>query len=373
MKRFTKFLLISLFAIGAGACSKSSNDKDAGQPMTVDVALPVIDSVTLHKTYPGYLSASDKADVVARVSGMLLTKDFKSGSHVEKGQVLYTIESSTYRDALQQAEANLATARSKYEYASHQYEAYKKALESDAVSQMDVIQAESDMRQAAASIKSCQAALNTARENLGYCVVRAPISGYISGANYDVGNFINGGGSPVVLSQIYNNDKLIVTLSIEDSQYEEMVGRNGGPQAPMYRAVPLQFAEKMPHKYVADMYYESPTVSKGTGTMTLKGTVTNIDNELKDGMYVTVNLPYGVNPKAVLVKDAAISTDQLGKYLYTVNDSDKIVYTPVTPGDVYRDSLRIITSGLEPGQRYVTKALLKVRAGEKVNPRNVKF
>lgn len=371
MKKFSLIASVALLLLGSAACSKKDKSEAEAVP-TIDVTLPMVDSVMLHKTYPGYLSAGDKADVVARVNGILLTKNFVSGTHVEKGQILFTIEDTQYRDAVQQAEAALATARSKHEYASHQYDAYKKALLSDAVSQMDVIQAEASMRQAAADIQNCEAALRTAREQLSYCVVRAPISGLISGANFDPGNYINGGGSPVKLSEIYNNDKLTVAISIEDSQYEQMVGRNGGPGASIYRAIPLTFSEKLPHKYTADLYYEAPTVSKTTGTLVLKGVVNNIDDELKDGMYVTVSLPYGLEPQAVIVKDAAISTDQLGKFLYTVNDSNKIVYTPIEPGELYQDSLRVITSGLKPGQRYVTKALLKVRAGMKINPREAK-
>lgn len=369
MKNIYPIALISILLLG-GACSKGKKGAEADeQPLTVDVAMPVVDSVMLHKTYPGYLNAADKIVVVAKVNGELLTKNFESGSKVTKGQILYTIDDNRYRDDLQQAEAALATARSKYDYASHQYEAYKKALLSDAVSQMDVIQAQSDMQQALASIKSNEAAVKIARDNLNNCVIRAPFTGYIDGANFNPGNYINGGGSPVALSTIYNNDKLTLELSIEDSQYEQMIGQNGGPNGPIYKAVPLVFAESLPHKYTADLFYESPTVNKSTGTMVLKGTVYNIDNELKDGMYVTVRLPYGVDPQAIMVKDAALSTDQLGKYLYTVNDSNKIVYTPVKTGELYQDSLRIITSGLKPGQPYVTKALLKVRPGQTVKPK----
>ena len=85
-------------------------------------------------------------------------------------------------------------------------------------------------------------------------------------------------------------------------------------------------------------------------------------------MYVTISLPYGIDPKAVLVKDAAISTDQLGKYMYVVNDSNKVVYTPIEAGELYQDSLRGINKGIKSGDKYVTKALLTVRNGESVKP-----
>lgn len=85
-------------------------------------------------------------------------------------------------------------------------------------------------------------------------------------------------------------------------------------------------------------------------------------------MYVSIDLPYGTEPKAILIRDAAIGTDQLGKYVYLVNDSNKIVYTPIEIGQLYQDTLRIVTKGLTPNDRYVTKALLTVRNGQTIKP-----
>ena len=85
-------------------------------------------------------------------------------------------------------------------------------------------------------------------------------------------------------------------------------------------------------------------------------------------MYVTISLPSQSDPHAIIVKDAALSSDQLGSYLFTVNDSDKVVYTPVRTGDIVLDSMRIITSGITPGTPYVTRALLKVRDGMTIRP-----
>ena len=155
---------------------------------------------------------------------------------------------------------------------------------------------------------------------------------------------------------------------LSDTQFEELLGRNGGISSAIYRNVPLNFKEQIGRDYATDLYYVAPTVSESTGTLLLKGKLDNRNNELKDGMYVTVSLPYGTEPKAVLVKDASIGSDQLGKYMYVVNDSNKVVYTPVEVGAIYQDSLRVITSGVKPGQKYVTKALLTVQRGERINP-----
>lgn len=351
------------------ACSHKKDSGEREGLETVSVALPEIDSITLYKTYPAYTGANSKAVVVARVDGTLLSKHYESGSYVQKGDLLFTIESTKYSDAVRQAQAALSTAKSEYEYAASQAEAVKKAYESEAVSKMEVIQAESNRDKAAAAIKNAQAALSTASTNLGYCTIRAPFAGQITSATIDVGNYINGAGSPFTLATIYDESAMTIAFAIEDTQYEMMMGAKGDPEKEaIYKKVPLTFSEPLPHDYTADLFYTSPTIDKNTGTLTLKVTVPNTYGELRDGMYVTVNLPYGNDPKAILVKESSIGTDQLGKYLYVVNDSDKIVYTPIEVGGVYRDSLRVVTKGITPESRYVTSALLKVRDGMPVKP-----
>lgn len=358
------FAVVSIFC----GCGHKSDKKSDEGPRPVDVAEATTDSVVLHKIYPGYLTADNSAEVVARIDGQLLTQNYKAGSYVTKGQVLYTIDPTLYRDAVERAEASLSSAISSRDYAKSHYEAVRKALEAEAVSKMEVLSAESAYEQAEADIRDCRAALHTARTNLGYCTITAPISGYITDSYISAGNYINGSGAPVKLAKIFDNSTFSAVFEIEDSQYEKMAGNSGDMRSHLYRAIPLKFREKLGHEYSADLSYQSPSVEKSTGTVMLKGKVRNIDNELKDGMYVTVSLPYGENPRAILVKDASIGTDQLGQYLYVVNDSDKVVYTPIETGEVYHDSLRVVNKGIKAGARYVTKALLTVRSGEEVRP-----
>lgn len=361
-------LLFAVALIAAGGCKKDKSKEAEDAAPRVDVAEAYTDSITLYETYPGTLSAGTTADVVAEVSGRILAAHYQSGSYVTKGQTLFTIESTTYRDAVTKAEAALSTARSQHEYYTRQHAAMKKALEADAVSQMEVLQAQSNMEQAAASIRDAEAALSTARQNLQRCTITAPISGYISNGAPDPGNYVNGQGAPVKLTTIYNNSSMTANFYLSDTQYEELLGRSGGISSEVYRNVPIYFKEPLKNSYTADLNFVAPSVNSSTGTLLLRGKLANKDNELKDGMYVTISLPYGTEPKAVLVKEASIGTDQLGKYLYVVNDSNKVVYTPVEIGSLYKDSLRVIKSGINPGQKYVTKALMTVTRGEKVTP-----
>lgn len=374
MKTLVNLIFLCLCGLGAiTACSKKTDSDADDRLMTVDVALPTVDSVVLHKTYPGYLVADQSVDLVARVDGYLTSHPYNGGDFVKKGTVLFTIEDKNYKDAVVKAEAALANARSSYAYASSQYQAMQEALRSDAVSQMEVLQAKSSMEEAAAAIRSAEAALRTARTSLAYCTVSAPFDGHVSSSVYDNGAYLAGAGAPVVLATIYDDAELNAVFSIEDSRYLELIKNfKDSVDDVDYSNMPINFSEDLPHSYTGDLNYMAPKIDTSTGTMTLKAAIKNPYNELKDGMYATISLPYAFAPKAILIKDASIGTDQLGKYVYVVNDSDKVVYTPIEVGETVNDTLRIVTKGLTPESRYVTKALLKVRAGETVNPRIVK-
>lgn len=372
--KYNPLLLTVIIALTTGlvSCHKGNKEEENSGPKTVEVSEPIIDSVILYKTYPGTVYSTESAEVVGRVNGEILSTHFTGGKRVKKGQLLFTIESSKYRDLVDQAEANLATAKSKYEYASRQLEALEKAYTSSAVSQMDVIQAKANKEQAIAAVKTATAALQTARTNLGYCNVVAPIDGTIMSPSFDVGSYVGGEGSPVTLTTIFDENKLAVRFHIEDGQYQTMTRNSGGLSNPIYRKVPVTFSSPLNHDYTIDMYYESPSVDVSTGTLLMKGRVENINEELKDGMYCTIHLPYGEDPGAVLIQDRSIGTDQLGKYVYVVDKNDKVVYTHIETGELYRDSLRIVTKGLKAGDRYVTRAMLNVRNGEVVKPKLVK-
>ena len=353
------------------SCHRHNNDPHAGRE-TIDVAEAQVSPLTLYNDYPGYLTAKTSVDVVAKVNGQIISKNYSSGAYVEKGQVLFRIDPAPYRDLVDQSASRLSTAQSTLEYAREHYEAVKKALESDAVSKMEVVQARSAYEEAQASVRSATAALETARRNLGYCTVVAPISGNITTDMINAGNYVSGQASPVTLAKIYDNSSMTANFAIEDRRYLDLLKSESGKGAINLDSVPVVFTEELPHAYTGHVSYMAPSLSQSTGTLAMQCEIPNRWNELRAGMYVKIRLPYARLDSAVLVRDASISTDQLGKYLYVVNDSNRVVYTPVKLGDTYRDSLRIVVSGIRPGERYVTKAMLKVRDGMTVNPRLTK-
>ena len=369
----SRLSLITVVALAATSCSHKTEKNTSVHGESISVALPLVDSIVVGKTYPGYIGADRAIQIVGRVNGYLTSKNYTSGDFVKKGQLLFTIEDTQYADKVRQAQSDLETAIANNTYAANRYKAMKKALESDAVSQMDVVQAESNMNQSIASVESAKAALRTARTMLSYCRVLSPADGHISNATLNVGDYVSGEASPVNLARLFDDKVVYAIISVDEGQYIKMKDDAASPVPTVdYTRIPLSFTDSLPHSYTGNLTYVAPSVDTSTGTVKLNIKIDNPYGELKDGMYVIVNLPDYADPHAILVKDASIATDQRGKYLYTLDDSNRVVYTSIQPGELVNDSMRVVLSGLKPGQRYVTKALLKVREGMTVVPDTVR-
>lgn len=352
------------------ACDKNKPSRADMQAMPVDVAEPLVENVTLTKDYPGYLEAESTVDLVGRVNGTLQSKNFAPGTRVRQGQVLFVIEPTLYEDAVNQAEAALKTAKASLEYAVSSYVRMKEALKSDAVSRIQYLQAESNVASGEAAVSNAEAALKTARTNLSYCYVKAPCDGVVDISAYSVGAYIGGSLQPTKLATIYKDDRMYSYFNVADNQYLTYeLTREAKSKIPAdTHSVTLRLGTDGAQTWKAKLDYLSPNVTLTTGTLRLRAELDNPDGVLRPGLFVSVTLPYGEARNAVLVNDASIGTDQLGKYLYVVNDSDIVNYRHVEVGQLADNNMRIVKSGLSPSERYVTKALLKVRQGMKIMP-----
>lgn len=374
MNKLTKYVAILLIALSFllfSSCTKKEKRTEMPVP-EINVANPVVKDVTLTREYPGYLTSEQTVNLVGRVDGTLQSVLFKPGSFVRQGDLLFVIEPTIYKDNVTKAEAALKTARAQLEYAESSYERMKEAAKSDAVSTIQVIQSQANVEQASADVNNAVAGLNTAKTNLSYCYIRAPFSGTIDRNQFDVGNYISGGVQPVTLATLYKNDKMYVYFNIEDNQYMKMLLAASQDAVKQKNKLPvtIRLGNTAGMPYPGTLDYLSPNVDLSTGTLNVRAEIPNQDNTLKSGLYVVITLPYAEKKDAVLVSDASIGTDQLGKYLYVVTDSGVVQYRHITSGELIGDSLRQVVSGISPSERYVTAALLKVRDGMRIKPVN---
>lgn len=360
------FLVLSVLT---GCKEKKDAGAMKGMPtLAISVAKPIVKDITLTIDYPGYLTTEKTVNLVARVNGTLQSVSYAPGGRVKKGQLLFVIEPTLYNDKVAQAEAELKTAQAQLEYARNNYSRMKEAVKSDAVSQIQVLQSESSVTEGVAAVSNAEAALSTARTNLGYCYVRAPFDGTISKSTVDIGSYVGGSLQPVTLATIYKDDQMYAYFNVADNQWLEMSMNNQQPTKDLPKKIMVQLGKEGTESYPATLDYLSPNVDLNTGTLMVRANFDNPQGVLKSGLYVSITLPYGEADHAILVKEASIGTDQLGKFLYAVNDSDIVHYRHIEIGQLINDTLRQVLGGLSPQERYVTEALMKVRDGMKIKP-----
>ena len=360
------FLVLSVLT---GCKEKKDAGAMKGMPtLAISVAKPIVKDITLTKDYPGYLTTEKTVNLVARVNGTLQSVSYAPGGRVKKGQLLFVIEPTLYNDKVAQAEAELKTAQAQLEYARNNYSRMKEAVKSDAVSQIQVLQSESSVTEGVAAVSNAEAALSTARTNLGYCYVRAPFDGTISKSTVDIGSYVGGSLQPVTLATIYKDDQMYAYFNVADNQWLEMSMNNQQPTKDLPKKIMVQLGKEGTESYPATLDYLSPNVDLNTGTLMVRANFDNPQGVLKSGLYVSITLPYGEADHAILVKEASIGTDQLVKFLYAVNDSDIVHYRHIEIGQLINDTLRQVLGGLSPQERYVTEALMKVRDGMKIKP-----
>lgn len=370
--KFTSLTIIVLSTILLFFSCKGKSNKNNNNPIPkVSVAKPYVMPIVLHKDYPGYLLSNNIVDVVSRVSGYVTLQNFSSGQHINEGDLLYIIEPTVYENEVNKAEANLKSAKASLDYYENNYQRMLEASKSNAISQIDLIQAETNVRTAKANVQTAEANLKTAQNTLSYCYVKAPISGTLTTSGAGEGEYVSGSdGSPFKLTTIYNNDPMYAYFNIEDNQYLmiKMSSENWESSLPNKVYVSMQEGRFPPIE--ATPNYISPFVNLKTGTLTLRALFENSEYDLKSGMYCTVSLPYGEIDNAILIPDASTGTDQLGRYIYVIDSNNIVSYRHIEVGEIINDSLIHVKSGLNPGEQFVTKALLKVRSGMKVEPIN---
>ncbi len=365
---------LTALALAAGTllagCGKDKNKYVPPPPPEVTVAPPVQKAVVEYAYYTGNTQALEAVEVRAQVEGVLKSMHFAPSSRVKKGDLLFIIDPRPYQAKLDQAKAQLAQKQAALALAEATLIRKERAYRDRAVSEVEVIQARAEKAQALADIKAAEAQVEAAQINLDYTHVTAPISGVVSRNLVDVGNLV-GSGQNTVLTTINNYDSVYAYFNVSErdllrykrSKRERKVPLDKEGRFPVYLAT---VGEKgYPHQGWAD--YIDNTVDPGTGTIQVRARFPNPNHWLVPGLFVRLRLPMNLIENALLVPDQALSADQGGRYLLVVDKDNKVQYRKVTVGDLYQ-GMRVILTGLKPGERVVINGLQRARPGSTVRP-----
>lgn len=337
-------------------------------PVEVGVIEVEPEPLTLHRELPGRTSAFRVAEVRARVNGIVLERLFEEGADVKEGQALYRIDPLPYEAALESAKASLARAEATLESNTLLAKRYAELLASNAVSKQEYDNAVAAQKASAAEVAAAKAAVKSARINLGYTHVTAPISGRIGKSEVTEGAYVQQ-GQATLMATIQQLDPIYVDLT--QSSTEVLRLRRELEAGNLVRSgdgarVRLLLEDGTVYSEVGTLQFSDVTVNPSTGSITLRAIFPNPKKELLPGMFVRAQLEEGTRPAAILVPQAAVRRDARGNAsVLVVNGEGKAesrrVEAPRAVGNRW-----LVTEGLQPGDRVIVEGLQKVRPGAPV-------
>jgi membrane fusion protein (multidrug efflux system) len=363
---FTRVGVAALAAIAAGCGKPQSQQQQQMPPPEVGVVTVQPHSAPLERSLVGRLSAYRSADVRARVPGVLQKRVYEEGSNVEHDQVLFQIDPDQLRAVLNAAQATLAQAEATY---TNNHVAAERARElgpKGYISKSDVDNALAAERTAAAAVKQAKANVDSARINLGYATVRAPIAGRAGKQQVTEGALV-GQGQATLLTTIEQIDPLYVNFTMSVTDMESMRKAKAAGQATLAAAneaeVRLMLPDGSTYAHAGTVDFSDTSVDPATGAITLRAKVPNPEHALLPGMFVSLNALLGQRHDVFSVPQAALQRDANGAYLLVVDADGKVVRKDVTT-DGTQGGDWIITGGLANGDQVVVSGLQRAKPGQ---------
>jgi membrane fusion protein, multidrug efflux system len=373
--RFKHIAFLPL-AVGLAACGPGGHDQagkghggpGGGMPppeVTVATVAPQTLQVTLE--YTGQTAGSREVEVRARVTGILLSRNFREGGPVKKGQSLFTIDPKPFEAVAARAEADVAAAEARLEQARRNAARLKPLYAEKAVSQKEYDDAVSGEAIGAADLNAARARLAEARLSLGYTKVEAPVSGIASRALPSEGTLVS--GPNVLLTTVTQVDPIWVNFGIPDNeqarlQKEAEAGRLTLPKTGSFE-VQLRLADGSLYPKTGRLNFSDVRISPATGTREARAELPNPDGTLRPGQFVRVILNGAVRPNAVVVPQRAVLEGPQGKFVYVVDEKSTAQPRPVQAGEWSGDSW-VITSGLKAGEQVIVDGVMKLGPGAPV-------
>jgi multidrug efflux system membrane fusion protein len=372
MSARSRFVLpvIAAAALAASACSRGGAQAAAPPPPEVDAAQVIVRPVRQWDEFSGRTAATDAVDVRARVSGYIDRIAFKEGGEVKAGDLLFVIDPRPYRAAYDSAAAQLAHARATEQLAQEEEQRAQRLIAGKAISREEFDMRRAGSTQSSADVRAAEAAVATARLNLGFTEVRSPIAGRVSRAMLTLGNLAQADQS--VLTSVVSQDPVYVYFQPDEQtflRYAELARK--GERAKSANPVRVGLATDKDHPYTGTVNFINNQVDPATGTISLRAVVPNPDRIFTPGLYARVQLEGGADITAILIDDKAVMTDQDRKYVYVVGPENKAVRKDVTLGG-FADELRIVRSGLDANDKVIVAGLQKIFVpNEPVKPKIV--
>nr|WP_224750158.1 efflux RND transporter periplasmic adaptor subunit [Halomonas sp. ML-15] len=355
-------IVAGLFVL-TGCDSQADDQADAGQgppPPQVSVAQVLVEDVELWDEFTGRIEAVESVDLRPRVSGYIDSIHYTEGQEVEKGDVLFTIDPRPYRAELERAEAELQRARARADLARSEAARAETLAQSRSISREELDQRRAAAATAGADILAAQASAETARLNMAFTEVRAPIGGRTGRALVTPGNLVS---DATPLTRIVALEQVHVHFHSDEQAYlrYEAMSRNGERENFRGASFPVRvgLANDIGYPYRGDVDFVDNRLDAEAGTILTRAVLDNSEGRFAPGMYARVQLLAGNADNSLLIDDKAVLTDQDRKYVYVVDDEGRAMRRDVQLGRMI-DGLRMVADGLEPTDQVVVNGAQRI-------------
>lgn len=366
-ENMNKIIYLSLLALLITSCDSK---KSPPPPPSVVVETPVTAQITPYLIETGNLIASNSIDLVARVSGYLESYNFIDGSIVKKGDLLFVIQPQPYADQVVEAQATLDSNTAAYVYDKIEYERQTKMYKQHATSLAEVQKWSSTTDEAAAAVESAKANLANAKINYSYTHMTAPMEGRIGRHLVDPGNLV-GNGEATKLATLEQLDIMYVYFSINELDLLKLreIARKNNFDPAHINEIPIEVALQnetgFPHKGYLD--FAATDLDASTGTIQMRGILDNKDYTLLPGLFVQARIALSKPTPQLTIPNVAVMADQIGSYVFTVDQNNKVAQTRVTTGST-ENGMIVILTGLKADDRVIVNGLQNASPGGIVAP-----
>lgn len=377
-RRITLWLgLLAALAVLLLGCSEPSDAPAAEAkmpPVKVKVAQPLQKEVLEWDEYTGRIEAMETVEVRARIDGYLDKVNFKAGDKVKKGDLLFVIDPRPYRAELNRAEGELERARARLELAKNDLQRAEHLRRAKAISEEEYDARSKGQREAAAAVRAADAAAQTARLNLEFTEIRAPISGRIGREFVTQGNLVSGGGGGTLLTVVVSVDPVYVYVDADERavlkyrRLAEAGKRVSARETRITAKLALIDESDFPHEGYID--YIDPRMDPSTGTLRARAVFSNPKEFLSPGFFARLRVPGSAPYQGLLIPDRAIGTDQGQKFVWVAKDDGSVEYRRIVLGAA-TGRMRVVSEGLQPGDWVIIEGIQKIRPGTKIEAEQI--
>ncbi len=350
--------LLALLLTMAACNSEQASSSGQAPPPEVGVAQVLSRSVQQWDEYTGRISAIDTVELRPRASGYVQRVAYKEGQDVKQGDLMFQIDPRPYRAALDNAQAQLARARVAKQLETIRNKRAQALMDDDAISREELDLRHAAEAQSTADVHAAEAALATAKLNLSFTEVRAPVSGRASRALVTVGNLAT--ADETLLTTVVSQDPMYVYFDADENsylRYREQERKH--ERTAQDNAVHVGLANESGYPHTGAVDFLDNQVNPTIGTVRARAVLPNADRIFTPGLYARVQFVSGQKAQALLIDDKAILTDQDRKYVYAVDNENKAQRKDIVLGSMV-DGLRVIQSGLVAGDKIVVVGVQKI-------------